>query len=195
MLGLVAVAGCGGGESQDENEPDGEFTVQVVNASFPERQRLAERSTLAITVRNAGRETIPNVAVTVDGLNYEESVVMGTPDEPRQRFAINGEPVSIGGFPDAREAAPRGCDTAYVGTWACGPLRRGAVREFRWSVTAVVPGAFRVAYRVDAGLHGNATAVTASGEPARGAFVGTVSGAAPQSRIAENGETVVTEPR
>ncbi len=195
MFGLVALAGCGGGERQDENEPEGEFAVQITDAGFPARQRLAQRSTMRITVRNAGDETIPNVAVTVDGFDFERSGDSELADPSRPRFAVNGVPVEIGGTPDAREDVPRGCDTAYVNTWACGPLRPNAEKEFRWSVTPVVAGPFRIDYRVGAGLDGKARAVAAAGEPAEGSFRGIVSDAAPQTRIGEDGKTIVSGSR
>ena len=46
-------------------------------------------------------------------------------DPARPVFAINGVQVEIAGFPEAKDASPRGCDTAYVNTWACGPLKPG----------------------------------------------------------------------
>ena len=67
---LVAAAGCGGGEAQDENEPSGDFTVEVVNATFPKKPKLGTKSDLEITVRNAGDEAVPNLAVTVNGFTY-----------------------------------------------------------------------------------------------------------------------------
>ena len=57
------------GERQDENEPEGNFAVEVVEAKFPEDQKLAKSSDLVVTVRNAGQETIPNIAMTVNGLD------------------------------------------------------------------------------------------------------------------------------
>jgi hypothetical protein len=196
VLGLAALAGCGDGERQDENEPEGDFAVQMLDASFPARQRLAQRSTMRITVRNAGDETIPNVTVTVDGFDFERSGDGELADRSRPRFAVNGVPVEIGGTPDAREDVPRGCDTAYVNTWACGPLRPDRQKEFRWSVTPVVAGPFRIDYRVAAGLDGNARAVTAAGgDPPMGSFRGTVSDAAPQSRIGGDGKSIVSGSR
>src|ERR671920_732547 len=56
-LCLLATAGCGGGERQDENEREGNFPVEVVEANFPENQKLAKSSDLVVTVRNAGDET------------------------------------------------------------------------------------------------------------------------------------------
>ena len=195
LAGLIAATGCGGGERQDADEPEGEFPVQVLNASFPERQKLAQSSSLVITVRNAGTETIPNIALTVDGFNYRRDDP-DLADRERPRFAVNGVPVEIAGFPEAKDATPRGCDTAYVNTWACGPLRPDAQTTFRWSVTAVRAGPFKVDWRVAAGLDGKAKAVDAGGGPApSGSFAGSVSSKAPQTRIGEDGRTVVSGSR
>jgi hypothetical protein len=195
LAGLIAATGCGGGERQDADEPEGEFPVQVLNATFPERQKLAQSSNLVITVRNAGTETIPNIALTVDGFNYRRDDP-DLADRERPRFAVNGVPVEIAGFPEAKDATPRGCDTAYVNTWACGPLRPDAQTTFRWSVTAVQAGPFKVDWRVAAGLDGKANAVSAGGGPApSGSFAGSVSSKAPQTRIGEDGRTVVSGSR
>ncbi|HWT26244.1 MAG TPA: hypothetical protein VN213_22235, partial [Solirubrobacteraceae bacterium] len=59
----VAVAGCGGGERQDAGAPSGEFALDVTRASFPGRQTLAELAVLRLDVRNAGRRTVPDLAV------------------------------------------------------------------------------------------------------------------------------------
>jgi hypothetical protein len=191
LAGIVAVTGCGGGERQDSDEPAGKFPVQVLNASFPKRQRLAQSSHLVITLRNAGTKTIPNIAVTVDGFDYR-SDEPDLADRERPRFAVNGVPVEIGGFPEAKDATPRGCDTAYVNTWACGPLRPDARTTFRWSVTAVRAGRFEIDWRIAAGLDGKAKAVSVGGGAApSGSFAGSVSTRAPQARIAEDGETIV----
>jgi hypothetical protein len=195
LAGLIAATGCGGGERQDADEPEGEFPVEVVSASFPERQKLAESSNLVITVRNAGRETIPNIALTVDGFDYRRNDP-DLADRERPRFAVNGVPVEIAGFPEAKDATPRGCDTAYVNTWACGPLRPDAETTFRWSVTAVQAGPFKIDWRVAAGLDGKARAVTAGGgEAPSGSFTGSVSSRAPQTRIGEDGRTIVSGSR
>ena len=194
-LCLLAVAGCGSGERQDENEPEGSFPVEVVSAEFPEEQKLAKSSRLEITVRNAGRETIPNIAVTVDGFD-EPKANAELADPSRPVFAINGEQVEIAGFPEAKTASPRGCDTAYVNTWACGPLRPDEQKTFRWEVTAVQAGDFNVEWRIAAGLDGKAKAVAPGGGPApRGQFSGTISDEAPEVRVADDGRTVVSGTR
>jgi hypothetical protein len=194
-LCLLAIAGCGGGERQDENEREGNFPVEVVEAKFPENQKLAKSSDLVVTVRNAGKETIPNIAMTVNGFD-ERKTDPDLADPNRPVFALNGVQVEIAGFPEAKDAAPRGCDTAYVNTWACGPLRPNQQKTFRWSVTAVQAGDFKVSWRVAAGLDGNAKAVAMGGGPApRGSFSGKVSDAAPDVRVADDGKTIVNGTR
>jgi hypothetical protein len=188
---LLALAGCGGGERQDENEPEGNFPVEVVRATFPEDQKLAKSSDMVVTVRNAGDKTIPNVAVTVNGFDKRKNNP-DLADPSRPVFALNGVQVEIAGFPEAKNASPRGCDTAYVNTWACGPLKPNQQRTFRWSVTAVQAGDFKIDWRVAAGLDGKAKAVAAGGGPApRGQFSGSVSDEAPDVRVADDGHTIV----
>ena len=174
---------------QDENEPEGNFPLEVVDASFPGEQKLAKRSELRITVRNAGSETVPNIAVTVQGFSERrDNPDLADPERPI--FVINGVPTEIGGLPEAKEAAPAGCDTAYVNTWACGPLKAGREKTFRWSVTAVQAGGYKVSYRVAAGLDGKAKAIPSSGQLA-GTFSGEVSDEAPDTRVADDGKTVI----
>jgi hypothetical protein len=191
-IALAALAGCGGGEPQDANEPEGDFQVEVVSASFPAKQKLGTSSDLAITVRNAGEEAVPNLAVTVTGLTFRRA---GTDlaDPTRPRFALNGRSQEVAGFPEAREAAPEGCDTAYVNTWACGSLAPDAEKTLRWSVTAVVSGPYKVDYRVAGGLNGKAKAVLAGGGVPEGSFTGTISDKANHTRIGADGKTVVTD--
>jgi hypothetical protein len=194
-LCLLAVAGCGGGERQDENEPEGNFPVEVVAAQFPENQKLAKSSKLELTVRNAGDRTIPNIAMTVNGFD-RRTTAPDVADANRPVFALNGVQVEIAGFPEAKDASPRGCDSAYVNTWACGPLSPGAEKTFRWSVTAVHAGDFKINWRVAAGLDGKAKAVAPGGGPApRGIFSGTVSDVAPDVRVADDGKTIVSGTR
>ncbi|MBN1528993.1 MAG: hypothetical protein JW895_08025 [Thermoleophilaceae bacterium] len=189
---LTAGAGCGGGEPQDANEPSGNFTVEVVDATFPKTQKLGRQSDLEITVRNAGDDAVPNLAVTVNGFSVRsEEPDLSDPNRPV--FAVNGLPVEIGAQPDAREATPRGCDTAYVNTWACGELAPDAERTLRWTVTAVKTGPYEIDYRVAAGLNGKAKAIVSGGGPAEGNFTGTVSAKPNHTLIGPDGKTVVSE--
>jgi hypothetical protein len=188
----IAIGGCGGGERQDANEPEGNFPVEVVSATFPQKQKLAQTSELVITVRNTGKKDVPNVAVTVKGLGFRATQPdLSDPDRPQ--FALEGVPREIGGFPEAKDATPSGCDSAYVNTWACGSLAPGKETTLVWKVTAVKAGPYDVSWQVAAGLNGNAKAVVTGGGAPTGSFSGTVSNAAPKARIADDGKTVVTE--
>lgn len=193
LCGLLAAGavGCGGGERQDANEADASYEVAVVDASFPERQRLGEASELQIKVRNDADEPIPNIAVTLRGLHRREDNV-NLQDPERPVFVINGDPAEIGGYQEVKLAAPEGGETALVDTWTLGELEPGAEKTFRWRVTAVEAGPFELTYAVAAGLGGKAKAVGPGDAQPRGVFKGTVSSKAPASRIAADGRTVIT---
>ena len=191
VLCAIALASCGGGERQDANEPKGDFKVSVVSAKFPEDQKLAKRSELEIIVRNnETKRVVPNIAVTVKGFD-ERRKNKALADPTRPVFVINGVPKEIGTFPESKEAAPEGGETAYVGTWALGPLKPGEKKTFRWNVTAVRAGDFEVSYEVAAGLDGKAKAVGQGGKAPNGSFAGEISDEAPDSRVADDGQTII----
>ena len=187
----LALSACGGGERQDANEPEGDYKVEVLKAEFPSKQKLAKSSDLVITVKNAeSSKPIPNIAVTLRGFDVKlDNDDLADPKRPV--FVINGVPKDIGTFPESKEAAPEGGETAYVDTWALGRLKAGEEKTFKWNVTAVRPGPYRLRYRVAAGLDGKAKAVAVGGQAPSGLFIGTVKDKAPDTRIADDGETVV----
>jgi hypothetical protein len=158
------VAGCGGDERQDANEPSGTFQVDVVKASFPKQQRLANSAVMKVVVRNSGDETIPNVAVTItsdDGAHggagfTTRSTAPDLADPTRQLWIV--------------DQGPRGGDTAYVSTWALGPLAKGDTKTFEWHVTPVVAGSHMLRWHVAAGLNGKAVARTEDGKDPVGTF-------------------------
>ncbi len=194
MCGLLAAVaiGCGGGERQDANETDASYDVTVVDAKFPVNQRLAEESNLTITVRNDAEETIPNVAVTLKGLETR-SANPNLQDPNHPVFVIDGDTAEIGGYQDVKLAAPEGGQTALVDTWTLGKLAPGAKKTFRWRLTAVKPGPFELSYAVAAGLGGKAKAVGPGDAQPQGSFKGTISAKAPVSRIGPDGRTVIVE--
>ena len=69
-VGLVA---CGGGERQDEDEPEGEFPVEITAAEFPAKQSLAETKDLLLSVQNTGEDTVPNLAITIFTVANEDN--------------------------------------------------------------------------------------------------------------------------
>lgn len=190
----AAVTGCGGGESQDENEPAGDYKVEVVSASFPAKQKLAKRSELEIVVRNADTKEIPNIAVTLKGLDKRKDNPE-LADQRRPVFVVNGQFKEFGNIEDAQAKTPNGVENpTYVDTWSLGPLEPGESKSFKWDVTAVVAGPYELNYAVAAGLDGKAKAVDEAGQAPVGVFSGTISDAAPQTRIAADGKTIVPIP-
>ena len=178
VVAAFVVAGCGSsGPRQDADEESGNYKIQVVEAKFPDHQSLAKRSTMTITVKNVDSKTIPNVAVTVK--SFDQTKNDPTLADPRRpQFIVN--------------TGPAGGDTAYVGTSALGALKPGETKTFKWDVTAVTAGKYSLKYAVSAGLNGKAKAVLAGGGRPAGVFTGTVSNAAPDSKVADDGKTVVT---
>lgn len=194
LLASLAVGACGGNQRQDKDEPKSTFRVDVVDASFPSKQKLAKRSSLVIKVRNASDRAIPNVAVTVTGFDErKDNPDLADPNRPV--FVINGIAKDIGGSPEAKDAAPAGCETVYSSTWACGPLGVGQIKTFKWSVTAARPGSYKIGYGIAAGLNGKAKAIDENGARPTGVFSGEISDAPPKTRVAEDGHTIVTGTR
>jgi len=144
----ASISGCGGGEAQDANEPTRNYEVAITKVSFPRKQGLGETSRLVITVQNTGQSEVPDITMTVNGLNYR-STEPGVADPIRPVWVINAGPING--------------TTAYVNTWALGPLAAGAERSFIWSLSASQPGTRTLEYRAGAGLNGKARAVTADG--------------------------------
>jgi ABC-type glycerol-3-phosphate transport system substrate-binding protein len=158
------VAGCGGGERQDAHEPSGTFKVKVLKASFPLQQRLAGEAVMRVVVRNDSGKTIPNVAVTVTS---DDDAKGGAGFTTRSSDTALADPTRQLWIVDQ---GPRGGDTAYVSTWALGPLAAGRTQSFVWHVTPVVAGTHMLRWHVAAGLNGKAVARTASGQDPAGTF-------------------------
>jgi hypothetical protein len=89
-IGLIACGG--GGERQDEDEPEGTFPVAITKAEFPNRQRLAQTSNLVLAVRNEGTETIPDLAITINTFRQgEEAPTADEAAEPGEGPSALGE--------------------------------------------------------------------------------------------------------
>ena len=169
---LAAVAsGCGGGSPATAGEPSQSFHIEVVRASFPAKQAVAKDARLLMTVRNRGNETIPNLTATVDSFLYT-SHYPELAAKKRPVWVVERGPGKAAKPPvETQEVSiPGGGQTAYVNTWALGPLPAGQTETFVWRVVPVRPGAYKVHYAFAAGLAGNAKARLASGGPATGSF-------------------------
>jgi hypothetical protein len=197
-VALLTLAACGAGERQDANEPSGRFPVHVSAASFPSIQRLGEQTELVIAVRNAGRRTIPDIAVTITNPRY------GTTVQPFATFlnlpnlASHSRPVWIVQRPpgpcgySCRLGGPGAAVTADPHTWALGTLRPGTSAKFVWGVTAVKPGTYKVSYQIAAGLNGKARAILADGSEPRGTFTARIRRAPARVYVNGNGQVIKT---
>jgi hypothetical protein len=212
FVAALVVTGCGSGPRQDASEPKGNFPLEVVSAKFPAHQRLAKTSNMTIVVHNPGPRQIPIVSVTVKcasqnakggsggspsgtgasgGFAYR-TTYPNVADPARPRFVVNTVPTRTPRNYDHGRLDPLERSSAYVDTYPLGPLAAGQTATFRWNVTAVKSGPYRVCYQVNAGLAGKARAVPArNGERIDGAFTGTVVQKPPQAHIGADGKTVV----
>lgn len=181
-LALLA-SGCGGTE-QDAHEPSGTYRVEVLEARFPVKQAISRNTKLVLVVRNAGVRKIPNVAVTLNSLNYA-STYPHLAANKRPVWIVNSGPGPVSAIPvKTEEVFPQGgSETAYVNTWALGPLAGGASKSFVWHVTPVKAGAHTVRYTVSAGLAGKAHARLANGGLVTGKFVALVAPKPPPTHV------------
>ena len=196
VCGSVAGA-CGGARSQPPAQSTASFPVAVLHASFPARQRLAQRSRLVIAVRNVGRRTIPNIAVTITNpLTGTSAKPFAALIAPQPGLASRSRPVWIVDRPPGECVfqCPQGgagaAATAYANTWALGPLAPQSTQTFIWRVTAVAAGRYLVAYRIAAGLNPPARAALPSGRPAAGVFAVVISNRPRRSYVQNNGRVV-----
>lgn len=200
----VPLAACGGGgEPQDANEPAGDFEVDVTTSKFPTAQRVAQTSDLILGVKNTGKETIPELAFTIETDDGEAATASTDAngsfevpiDDPNLRdpsrpvwILENKYPRELGTPP------PTGLSGGFrvqTNTFGFGSLEPGETREIRWRVTPVKPGTYTLHYIVAAGLDGKARAVTADGGEVKGEFVVTISDKPPKAGVDDAGNVVV----
>lgn len=205
---MIAVAGCGGGSPQNANAPSGRFPVQVT-ASFPAAQRLAQHSHLVITVHNAGTKAIPNVAVTICNVTctYPAPVGEGTSVHAFSAYlnmagvGSHSRPVWVVEKPPGSCSGATGYSCANGGaganvaaqsnTWQHGtPLKPGRTAVFNWSVVAVAPGSYKVAWEVSGDLYGNAKAVLSDGSTPRGSLPVTIAHNPSETYVNDAGQVV-----
>ena len=178
----LSAAGCGGEKRQDADEPRRDFKMELVRASFPADQQVGQTVQMRIRVRNAGKDPVPNAAVTVQTQPRKPG---GAPaafaqavDDPR--LADPQRPVWI------VDRGPAGGDTAYTNTWALGKLPPGKSKSFNWRVTAVKPGRYTIDYEIAPGLDGRAR--LAPGSRGSGSFRVRISDDPVDARVNADGE-------
>lgn len=183
----VVLAGCGVKPQQNEDEPTGQYMVEIVKQEFPKRQKLAKNSQLEIAVKNVDQRAVPNINLHITG--FESAGASGGTTEFRDAEKTDPQdPMMV------INEYPVGSDTAYDSTYALGNLDPGQTKTFRFDITALQRGPYRIRYRVQGGLDGKARAVTPDGAgPVAGEFRGLVEGEAPTARVADDGETIIRE--
>jgi len=167
-----------------------------VRAFFPLRQAVARQTVMLIQVRNVGTQTAPNVAVTVNSFSYKTDFP-GVADPKRPTWVIEQGPGPIANPPVQTQevSAAGGGVTAYVNTWALGPLAPGRTRTFVWHVVPVKPGLQVVRYVIAAGLAGKARAVRpVTGGPVKGAFLVHIAPVPPTTHVDPKTGLVVPGP-
>jgi hypothetical protein len=180
LASLIAVApaalasGCGG-TRQDAHEASRSYAMEVLHASFPVKQSIARPTSFALQVRNAGARTVPNVAVTLDSFYYTEHYPELAADK-RPIWVIEQGPGPAARPPVQTQeiSKPGGGQTAYVSTWALGPLAPNGTQTFIWRVVPVKAGVYTVRYTIAAGLAGKAKAQLASGGPVQGQLTASI---------------------
>lgn len=195
MLAAVVLAACGSEESQDANEPEGEFAVDVTTSEFPVRQQLAETADLVLGVENIGDETIPELAFTIytdegnaDGSFKERSGQPGLANPNRSVWVLENKYPRLVGEPPPKGLS--GGIRAQTNTFGFGPLEPAETKDVVWRVTPVQAGTYTLHYEVAAGLDGNAKAVTADGGEVKGEFVVTITEKPPKARVNGRGQVV-----
>jgi hypothetical protein len=182
--GTLAVAGCGG-QSQDANEPSGQFHVSITKASFPHRQAISQRAVLRIEVRNdESKRQLPNAAVTVQTRPKPGAapLAFGQADTTDTRLADDAKPVWV------LDHQPKGSETAYTNTWLVGPMYAGETKTLEWRLVAVKPGDYDVSYSVSPGLTGKAR--VAQGEHSSGTIHVSISNKPVPAHVGDNGQVV-----
>jgi hypothetical protein len=184
VVSAFALAGAGCGEDrQDADAPSGRFDVEVTDASFPAKQRIAEPTTLKLEIANRGDRAVPNLAVIVETQPRKDGQAPASFAQDREdpTLADAERPVWI------LDEGPRGGDSAYTNTWAVGPLGKGQTRTVEWKVTAMEAGSYTVAWRLAPALEGD---VKLAGGRTKGEFAVTISDEPVPARVDDDGDVV-----
>jgi hypothetical protein len=199
ILSLSAAA-CGDDDSSssaDAGEATGRYEVNVVDATFPTRQRLGQTTLLQLSVRNTGERTVPSLTVTISvaGKDGQASSLPFGIRSPEPGLSQPDRPVWVLSekYPklDGSEESA-GAENASRKTFVFGPLKSGETSAAVWKLSATRTGTYRLLYAIGAG--GAATAETASGVKPGGSFTVRISEAPPETVVTDSGEVVEVQP-
>lgn len=180
----LLVSGCGGGKEQTTGEPAHTFKVEVQDLTFKPKQAVSRPAVMRIKVRNADSKTIPNIAVTLDSFYYTEKYPELAADK-RPIWVVEQGPGKPPVSPAQSQAVspPGGGQTAYVNTWALGPLAPNATQVFEWKAIPVKAGAHRVHLEIVAGLGGKTKAELPNGGRLTATFEAHIAPAPPSRHV------------
>jgi hypothetical protein len=196
LTALLALGATACGESSsDANEPAGNYPVKVTNVEFPARQFLGQTSLLRMGVRNTGKRTIPALAVTISiaGSEGQSSTLPFGIRDPQPGLAQPDRPVWVLALRYPRFAGspePGGAETSNPKTFDFGELKPGATANVVWKLSAVKTGNWVLRFVVDAGLGGQAKAVTAGGSEPGGSIAARIVSRTPDKEVNGSGEVV-----
>jgi hypothetical protein len=181
---VLLVSGCGGGSKQTAGERAHTYKIKVLDLTFKPEQAIARPATMRIKVENADTRTIPNVAVTVDSFYFTESYPELAAGK-RPVWVVEQGPGTQPSRPVQSQAiSPAGGgQTAYVNTWALGPLAPKHTQVFEWKVVPVKAGAHRIHIEIAAGLAGQAKATLPNGTPLTATFEAHIAPAPPATHV------------
>jgi hypothetical protein len=194
------LAACGGESSSDSNERAGTYEIEVVDATFPGKQRLGQTSLLRLSVRNTGDEAVPTVTVTigVGGKAGEDASLPFAIHDAQPGLAQGDRPVWVLAerYPRfAGSSKPAGASTSNKKTFALGPLEPGRTVTAIWKLSAVKAGEWTLDYRVGAGLGTQVKAETAGGDVPGGTLAAEITSELPQTEVTDDGEVVEIQSR
>jgi hypothetical protein len=192
----LALGACGDGDSSDSAgaEARASYPVRVVNAEFPQRQRLGETTLLRLVLRNAGNKTIPSLTVTfgIAAEGRDSKLPFGFRD-PQPDLAQPDRPVWV-----LSEKYPRlvgsdqsaGAETSNSSTFEFGRVEPDETVRAIWELNAVKTGRFELLYEIGAGLGGNSTAKNPSGGEAGGSFAVRITEVPPETVVTDDGRVL-----
>lgn len=198
-VAATIIAGCGGGDDdggQFANEPAGDYPVEIVSAEFEPDQTIAETYDFKLSVENTGEETIPGLTASISLPGLGSTLAFAYRDK-QEGLAMPQRPVWVleEGYPKLKGTVGRGgAGNANRRTFNFGALPAGETADMIWRVTAVRPGDYDIAYRIAAGVSGEANAVGVGGEDPIGELPAKISGRPILTRVNENGKVVPLSP-
>jgi hypothetical protein len=190
---VLFAAGCGGGSKQTAGEPEHTYLLEVPVIDFLPEQAVSRPAEMKIEVVNEGTGTAPDVAITVDSFYYTNTFPELSANK-RPIWIVEQGPGTPPRAPVQSQAIspPGGGQTAYVNTWALGPLAPGKSKVFVWKVVPVKSGTHRLHLKILAGLGGNAKATLPNGGELTATFESHIKPAPPATHV--NPSTGKVEP-